>query len=405
MIERPALRCSAVALAWFTGAAVALAQPPAEQPPRPADGSKPSPVDIGKLASEAPPPPRVSGDTRPGYRLDESGRWVPAATPEPGSDEATIAEARRALAEDRPSAAIIILDRFIEAKDRTDNPLLPQAYLLRADAVSAAGNEYEALYDYEAVIKQFAGTPEFVTAIERELEIGIRYCNGFNRKWLGFRWMSADDIGQELLIRVQERLPGSRAAERAGIELADYFYRNHDLKSASDAYDLFLQNYPNSPYRLKAMQRRVYSRIGQYKGPRYDGSPLLDAQVLVRRFMAMYPSKAEESGIDEALLTRIDESAALQLMENAAWYIKSGNGAAARYTLKRLIRQHPETATAQRALDVLIERGWITLNPPPAPPAPPSDPRPAPLAPAPPPPTPAPSSAEPMKPVQPGGGQ
>ncbi|MBL8991235.1 MAG: outer membrane protein assembly factor BamD, partial [Phycisphaerae bacterium] len=328
MTARHALRRSVAVIACIAGASMAWAQPPAEQPPKPAEAPKPSPVDIGKLASEAPPPPRTAGETRPGYRLDENGRWVPLATPEPGTDEATIAEARRALAEDRPAAAIIILDRFIEAKDRTDNPLLPQAYLLRADATSAAGDEYESLYDYEAVIKQFAGTPEFVTAIERELEIGIRYCNGLNRKWLGFRWMGADDVGQELLIRVQERLPGSRAAERAGIELADYFYRNHDLKSASDAYDLFLQNYPNSPYRLKAMQRRVYSRIGQYKGPRYDGSPLLDAQVLVRRFMATYPSKAEESGIDEALLTRIDESAALQLLENANWYIKSGNGAA-----------------------------------------------------------------------------
>lgn len=348
----------------------AMAQPPVSSEPstQPPAGEQPKPqaVDLNRLASQAPPPPGGSAPagTQTRYRMDENGRWVPLEGVELTPDEAVIAEARRALAEDRPSAARQILDRFLETRERTDNVLLPQAYLLRGDAISAAGDEYEALYDYEALIKQFPGTPEFVTAIEREMEIGVRYCQGLDRKFLGIRWMDAKDVGEELLIRVQERLPGSRVAERAGIELADHFYREHDLKSASDAYDLFLQNYPNSPYRLKAMQRRVYSKIGQYKGPRYDSSPLLDATVLTKRFMAMYPSQAEQTGIDEALLTRIDESAALALLDTAKWHIARGQPASARYVMLRLIKQHPESAAAQRALEEMTSRGWITLNGP-----------------------------------------
>ncbi|MGD9688713.1 MAG: outer membrane protein assembly factor BamD [Phycisphaerales bacterium] len=292
------------------------------------------------------------------YRLGEQG-WTATEAPAPGSDAEIIARARRELAEDRPGVAESILDDYIDRYEKTANPLLPQAYLYRGDAISLGGNEFLALYDYEFVITSFPQSPEYALANERELEIALRYVNGLNRKLLGIRFVGATDIGEELLIRVQERLPGSRLAERAGIELADHYYRNREMGLASEAYDLFLKNHPNSQYRMKAMQRRVYASIGRYKGPRYDSRPLVDAEVLIRTFALQYPAKAEETGLDEALLARIDESGALQLLETARYYFRTGDPSAARYTLKRLIARHPLSAAAQTALAMCEERGWM----------------------------------------------
>lgn len=310
--------------------------------------------------------PVVSAQTLPTneYKLggDGGGSWTQTRAPEPGSDDETIARARKALAEDRPGEAESILDAWLDRFEKTDNRYLSQAYLYRGDAISAGGNEFNALYDYEMVIKDFPQSPEYALAVERELEIAVRYVNGLDRKFLGVRFVSAVDVGEELLIRVQERMPGSRNAERAGIELADHYYRSREMGLASEAYDLFLANYPNSQYRMRAMQRRVYASIGRYKGPRYDSRPLVDSQVLIRRFMVQYPAKAEETGLDEALLTRIDESGALQLLETARYYIRRGDPTSARYTLKRLLAKHPQTAAAQTALDMCMERGWIKEN-------------------------------------------
>lgn len=304
----------------------------------------------------------------PEYRLDESGTWQKVASPEAGSDEAVIAAARQHLAEGRPEKAKSVLDPWLEKNGNGDSPLLPQAYLLRGDALTASGNEYKALYDYEqGVILRYPATEEFITAIERELEIGVRYVNGLRYKWLGMRIWDATQIGEELLIRVQERVPNSRLAERAGIELADYYYRNRDLELAGEAYELFLLNYPESAYKMKAMERRVYSAIGQYKGPRYDSSKLLDAQALIRRFANLYPSEAEQAGLNDALVARIDESAAAELLESARWYLKEGDGVSARYTLQRLVAKHPSTAAGTLALDILTERGWLDQKKPPAP--------------------------------------
>lgn len=294
------------------------------------------------------------------YRLDESGQWEQVATPEAGSDAAVIAEARRHLAENRPEKAKVLLDDWLEERQNSDNPFLPQAYLLRGDALTASGNEYKALYDYEqGVILRFPATEEFILALERELEIGIRYVNGLRYKWLGMRIWHAGDVGEELLIRVQERLPNSRLAERAGIELADYYYRTRDLELAGEAYELFLVNYPNSAYKMKAMERRVYSSIGQYRGPLYDSSSLLDAQALIRRFSALYPEEAEQTGLNDALVARLEESAAAELLESARWYMKQGDAVSARHTLSRLVAKHPSTAAGTVALRILTDKGWI----------------------------------------------
>lgn len=295
------------------------------------------------------------------YVLDGSGEWKQTVAPAAGSDEAVLAQARQALADKKPERTLALLNPWLEKNENSDKPLLAQAYLLRADAKTASGNEYKALYDYEhGVIERFPATPEYVTALERELEIAIRYVNGLRYKWLGMRIFDASDIGEELLIRIQERLPGSRLAERAGIELADHYYRTHELRLAGEAYELFLRNYPTSTHTMHAMKRRVESSVGQFKGPEYDTSALKDAKVLIGRFATLYPSEAEKAGLNDGLVARIDESAAAELLESATWYFRQNDLVSARYNLKRLIQKHPGTAASTIAMETMKERGWLT---------------------------------------------
>ncbi len=293
------------------------------------------------------------------YKLGPDGQWVQTGAADPDSPQAVLAQARRDLAEDRPEQARTVLTTWINQYERTGSEYLPEALQLRGDALTLMGNEYDALYDYERVIKEFTGSGAYVTCVERELDIGVRYVNNYKRKFFGMRILNSEDVGEELLIRVQERMPGSRLGERAGIELADYYYRTHDLSLATEAYDLFLKNYPSSQYRMKAMQRRVYATIARYKGPRYDGSALLDSVVLIRRFRNQYPAQASQGGLDDALLARIDESIAAEMYESARWYLKQGDEPSARYLLQRLVRERPRTAAAGQAYDFMKSRGWL----------------------------------------------
>jgi outer membrane protein assembly factor BamD (BamD/ComL family) len=301
--------------------------------------------------------PMVSGSSTT-YKGDGQGGWTQDQAPAEGTDEAVLAKARRELAEDRPSVAYRTINGWLKPRERAIGPLIPQAYLIRADA-TAVDNEYEALYDYETIIKSFPGSPEYVTAVERELEIGVRYLNGLNRKQMGLRWVGAESVGEELLVRVHERMPGSQLGERAVIELADYYYRELDLESAAVVYQAFAQNYPRSAYAMRAKQRQVFAALGQFKGPRYDTTSLLDSAVLIKRFQNDYPAQAQAVGLDDALLTRIDESRAAQLLETAKWYMDRGDPVSGRVALRRLLRNHPQTASAGKAYDILKARGWL----------------------------------------------
>ena len=213
--------------------------------------------------------------------LGPDGRWTAVERPPPTGDAKVMADARSLLADGKARQARRMLDDWIEKNELEDSPYLVEAYLLRADAKTASGREHRALYDYEKVITEYAATPEYVRAVERELEIGIRYLNGLRRHFLGLRLTKAEDIGEELLVRTAERMPRSRLGERALLELADYYYRSRELKMAAMCYEIFVQLFPRSEHAPRARQQRIFARIGTFKGPNYDAAGLADARVLI----------------------------------------------------------------------------------------------------------------------------
>ncbi|MFG0257432.1 MAG: outer membrane protein assembly factor BamD [Phycisphaerales bacterium JB043] len=296
------------------------------------------------------------------YTLEPDGSLRATRQPEAGSDEAVIAQARSLLAQNRPSAALEIIDRWIRINDFEStgtSQWLPEAYLLKGDCLLAMRREYKALLVYEPLIERYPASDSFVTAIERELDIAQAYSDGLKRRVLGFRTGKTRTIAEELMIRAQERMPGSVLAERAAIMLAEHYFKTRQMDLATEAFDLYLLNFPQGPNRARAMQGRIYSNIARFKGPRYDTSTILDARQQIRNFMRQLPADAERLAIDEALLIRLDDSLAGQQMETAQWYLKRGENASARYMLHRLMRDHPQSAVATEALVMLQERGWL----------------------------------------------
>ncbi len=291
--------------------------------------------------------------------LGDDGAWVETDRPEPGTIEYRLSEIRRELAQDRPDRARSLAERLVNDLDET-NPWYPSARLIFADAKAANGREFRALFDYEEVISRFPATPEYRIAVERELEIAIDYARGRKRRvfWGLFRIGSATSLAEELLIRVQERLPGSSAAERAGIELADFYFRDRDMHMAAEAYEMFMTLYPESVHRKRAMQRRILANIARFKGPRYDASGLIEAEALIDEFKGRFPLEAEETGVNDALLARLDESRGAQLLENAQWYLRRGDDVSGKYTLRRLIAAHPRSVAAVRARTIMEQNGW-----------------------------------------------
>ena len=286
------------------------------------------------------------------FTLGPDDAWT-RETPEPGTPAARILQARQALALGEPERArglaTAVLDRFASAPGRAE------MLLVRGDALVEMGDEYKALFDYEAIARQHPGSEVFVQALEREYDIALAYANGLKRKFFGtIRILDASDDAQELLIRIQERLPGSRLAEDAGMTLADFYFERSEMRLAADAYDLFIQNYPRSNRIQKARQRLIQSYMASYRGPRHDASGLRDARRRLQTMQRLRPAAAQRLGA-EALIVRIDESEARKLLVTAKWYLSVGDPISAEMYVRQVVERHPETVATLDALRLAPE--------------------------------------------------
>jgi outer membrane protein assembly factor BamD (BamD/ComL family) len=285
------------------------------------------------------------------FKLDDRDQWREQDAPPPGSPASVIRMAKLALAKNEPKRAKALMDAWLERFPA--DPLRPEALLVRGDARNALGEEYEALFDFEDIARRHPSSAAFVPALEREYDIAMRYAAGLKRKFWGtFRIVNTDDDAQEILIRIQERLPGSALAEKAGMSLADFYYDRRDMELAADAYDLFVQNYPRSSLVDKARLRLIAAYCSGYKGPEFDARGLAEASVKLRELQATEPLLAKQIGA-EAILLRVYESEADKRLTTANWYWTTGDPISAEREIRAMVKKYPRSVATLQALRVI----------------------------------------------------
>jgi outer membrane protein assembly factor BamD (BamD/ComL family) len=224
--------------------------------------------------------------------------------------------------------------------------------LLRGDAKVTNDDFYKALFDYEYILRAYPASTQFDIALERELAIAQAFARGIKRRVWGLKWLPAETEAEELFIRIQERAPGSKVAERAGFELAEYYYRRSEMELAAQAYALFLTNFPNSQWKQHAMQRQITANLATFKGPAFDATGLIEAKTRLYDYKSQFPAAAEQLG-SEAMLTRVDESLAVRSLQVAQWYDRTGNVSSAKFMYQRVLKDHAGSVAARAALERL----------------------------------------------------
>jgi len=289
--------------------------------------------------------------------LSESGTWSIVGEPELNTPAGELHLARQALAQQRYGDALRRMDTWI--KKHKGDPLEPEAYLIRGDSLFLQKEYYKSLYDYEYVCRMFPGSEAFMIALEREFEVAQLFASGVRRKLWGLRWMKAYEEAEELFIRIQERAPGSKLAERAARALADHYYNRRKMELAATMYDIYVKNHPKAADNAAAMQRLVFSHLATFKGPAFDISGLEEANGWLSILRTRYPAEAQQMRA-EALQQRIEEARAEKMLVDADFYLRRTDEVSAKFMLERLIRRHSSTLAAQRAYAAMKERGWVS---------------------------------------------
>jgi outer membrane protein assembly factor BamD (BamD/ComL family) len=152
-------------------------------------------------------------------------------------------------------------------------------------------------------------------------------------------------------------------AEKALKRTADYFYSNSDYDLAADVYAAYERSYPRSPLIPEVKLKHAFSNYAQFRGVRFDPTPMIDARTQLQEYIAQYPKLAQEQDIP-ALVERIDNTLARKMWVTADFYRRTGQPRAQLVTLRQLVQAYPNSPDADRSRTILARAG--PAAPPPA---------------------------------------
>jgi outer membrane assembly lipoprotein YfiO len=286
-----------------------------------------------------------------------------------------------------PAAAEIIenptldrVERLIDAHQISDahqllspwlkeNPKAPdrdRGLFLLAEIYYQQDDRLTAFYHLDELMDKYPSSRFFAAALQKQYDIADAFLSGYKRKFLGLHILPADEEGIEMLYRVQERSPGSALAERALLRSADYYFRSSQFDLAADAYGAFARAYPRSPDVSYVKLREAFSSLAQFRGVRYDATPLLDARSQFLEVLDKFPQLAAQENVKDRV-ERIDNTLADKLYITGDFYVRTHKPAAAAYVYRYMLQKYPQSpvaGTVRTALAGLPAAARNTLPPP-----------------------------------------
>ena len=239
-------------------------------------------------------------------------------------------------------------------------------YLL-AKVYYQRGDRFMAFYQLDELMDTYPDSRLFYPALQLQFDIADGYLNGFKNRdpLFGLILTSADDEAIEMLYRIQERSPGSPLAERALLRTADFYFNTSQFDLSGDAYGAFIRSYPRSPSIPGVRLRQAFSSLAQFRGPRFDATPLIDARAQFKDVQAHYPELAADANVPQ-WIDRIDADLARKAYLTGDYYARTHHEGGAAYMFRYVIQTYPNSHEAELSRTALAKLpAWATIRPAP----------------------------------------
>jgi outer membrane assembly lipoprotein YfiO len=289
--------------------------------------------------------------TAPAWELRDGGRWLKVAEPTatPATDE-TLDHVEEMIKAKQGTPAKKIVVAWL--KINKESPLRDRGLYLLGQANFINGDRLMAFYNFDELLDKYPGSRYFYPALDRQYDIADQYLRGYKNRFFGMPILSATSEATEMLYRIQQRSPGSPIAEKSLLRAADYYYADSDFDLAADAYAAYVRSYPRSPLIPRVRLRQAFSALAQFRGVRFDATPIIDARQQLLDLAAAYPTIADEENIP-AIVRRIDSALAKKLWVTADFYQRTDKPAAAVFYYQYLVKTWPESVEAKQAAEKL----------------------------------------------------
>jgi outer membrane protein assembly factor BamD (BamD/ComL family) len=274
-------------------------------------------------------------------------------------------EGERLFDEKRYSVAAIeyekAADRAVDMRIREDAMfMLAESYYFD-DRCIPARDAYNALAD------KYPSTRYLDKLVEREWEIA-RYLESYANyhydvpmtpnAWDKTRpWF--DTLGHAIKTYENIRMndPTGPRADDAIMATAGIYFRKGRYDDADYNYALLRREYPRSEFQFEAHLLGLQSKLRKYQGADYDGSPLEEAQTLVKQLRTNFAGQlsAEERDRLQTVSAQLHQELASRDMQMAQFYDGTKNYGSAKTYYAEVINKYPDSELANRARDRMTE--------------------------------------------------
>jgi outer membrane assembly lipoprotein YfiO len=272
------------------------------------------------------------------------------STPTQPATDATLDKVDALLAAGQHKQARKLALRWERAN--RNSPLRDRVLLQIANAFYQYGDRTKAFFYCDELMDTYPQSGLFYDALDLQYRIADAYLGGYKQRVFGIPAVTVADDGIEMMYRIQQRSPGSPLAERALLRTADHYFANADYDLAGDAYAWYTRSYPRSPKVPRVRLRAAYSSLAQFRGLRYDSTPLIDAKAQFQALINDYPRLAAEENLPD-LVARIDTTFARKTLVNGDFYRRTNQPLGAAYSFYDVIQTYPHTPEATEAAKAL----------------------------------------------------
>lgn len=168
-----------------------------------------------------------------------------------------------------------------------------------------------------------------------------------------------DTIGHAIKTYENIRMndPTGPRADDAVMATAGIYFRRGRFDDADYHYGLLRREYPRSEFQFEAHLLGLQSKLRKYQGADYDGTPLEEAQQLVKQLRTNFAGQlsAEERERLTVVSAQLNQELASRTMKMATYYDDTKYVAAARGYYVEVIQKYPDSELAQQAKDRLAQ--------------------------------------------------
>jgi len=281
------------------------------------------------------------------------GGWAQVKTPQPpAAPQQPTTDAELNRIDD-----LLAAGRHLEArkaalaweKTHKTSPLRDRVLMQIAKAYYQYGDRTRAFFHLDELLDTYPESQLFYPALQMQYDIADAYLNGYKRRFMKMAIVGAEDDAIEMLYRIQQRSPGSPLAEKALLRTADYYFASSQFEFAGDAYGQFIRSYGRNPAVPRVRLRQAYSSLAQFRGLRYDATPLVDAKTQLQALISDYPRLAAEENLQD-LVDRIDTTFARKSLVTADFYKRTNHPLGAAYTYRYIETTYPDSPEAKDAV-------------------------------------------------------